>query len=928
MGQPATVILVVTFVAVFSVFQHSVTFVIALDDDRIVREQDSANAHGAPEIDTVEEEITLPKGVSWNFTCKSHQPIMWKGYASSYHWDPVNVAPVDFETDDPDKPYGSVLMLMDASADQVGRYYCINVQSYDEEREDELDDMVAEYLASTVYVYVNDPEQPLVPVHTPVFRVNQYEDFVIPCKPTHPDVEVEMYKDLEGELVETYRYSNTQGYLLSFNRLEDGGSYYCHAKAKPDQRIHFEVVINEHCEFTTTELLRPTSTTTSTSTIITTTTITTTIGTTTKQSRRRRSRAGAPTYDYLDEDAGNETFVGISVGYDNTTDEDRSSATTASSATTTPRYSHVSSHGDKSTYVPLISTITPISEYLTKPTIHSDTKDHVPLGQRIRLVCNVSIRAGVRLDMTWKVPPNLRPAVNGPRLKIGTLKLVPVKNAEHREVASRELIIERATLADDGTYRCEVQDLNGHRNYHSFKLHVRESAEDYVMLREENNLDYIHVRRSVTGRTHPIDIVIEYRAYPANITYFWFKDVEKEITAGHQGKYELSHSDTHVKLRINDPTVYDTGNYTVLVSAGNAEKSHLMAVYVHAIPIVHMESMFVKPNEEVSFQCRSIGYPRPDISFAFIPCLEQPWKNCSIATDKSKNWDGLKYVNLSFSTNNVNHQHPTAFYHNHIDSGSTQYVDPKKHLNSKGYVRHSGLQNMGMVDSCNTEVTAMTSHYLQLNEPYLQMNAEKMERGDTDYLANLGPPEEPAPTAPNYVNGIILPLPPSKCESSFVPQLHESVTNFNTLSTVSEIRNDKDYLKMSRTKSESEESNFDFASFNSDRHSPTIRNNLDTSPPNGSKRHKKRALPEEIPMLDGNRLSSAATNGFNSDSETEQVSPKPRERTSKHNPEPEYMNVKSHKFGGRTSIGDEGAGQEAISNPGYIALSMVDEKRC
>lgn len=122
------------------------------------------------------------------------------------------------------------------------------------------------------------------------------------------------------------------------------------------------------------------------------------------------------------------------------------------------------------------------------------------------------------------------------------------------------------------------------------------------------------------------------------------------------------------------------------------------------------------------------------------------------------------------------------------------------------------------------------------------MNAEKMERGDTDYLANLGPPEEPAPAAPNYVNGIILPLPP-----------------------ISEIRNDKDYLKMSRTKSESEESNFDFASFNSDRHSPTIRNNLDTSPPNGSKRHKKRGLPEEIPMLDGNRLSSTA-NGFNSDS--------------------------------------------------------------
>ncbi|XP_050076574.1 vascular endothelial growth factor receptor 1 isoform X3 [Anopheles maculipalpis] len=1391
---------------------------------------------------------------------------MWKHYAASYDWEPMNVFPQEFTTDDPDKPYGSVLMLTDASADQVGRYYCVDRKLYDEKHgtrheedvaeeeeedphrtlEDEmLDEMVAEYAASAVYVYVDDPENPLVPVHTPVFRVEQYQDFIIPCKPTHPSVEVELYKDLEGDLVEEYQYSNTQGYLLSFNRLEDGGSYYCQVKDKPHHRIHFEIAIDEH---------------------------------------------------YNSEEA--------------------------------------------------------LSEYLPKPAIHSDTKDHVLIGQRIRLVCKLNIRAGVPLDMTWMVPPNLKPAVADARTKIGPLKVKPIKEAEHREIATRELIIEQATLADDGTYRCVVQDMKNHRNYHSFKMQVRDSQQDYVLLNEENNLSEINVRRNANGKTPSIDIVIEYRSYPANITYYWLMD-DDEITAGQDGKYELSHSDTHVKLRINDPKVFDTGNYTVFVMAGNAEKSYRMAVHVYAKPILHMESKFVKPGEEVSFQCRSIGYPRPDISFAFLPCLGVPWTNCSIASSKDTNWDSsspdigsepsarslpggkretqitksrvytiipkqpgvvyCKAINtegsevtqadllISDLTDSItlekeqpketitvgdhvtivcsalvyNHTKNIAFVLNdqelqeadgvrlsysktlyawqaHLDikhitveqegtlycrvktmldtvetrafhmevlepvapmlvsgkinqslsvdlhdplklecdvigtpdpkivwlkdgvpvqpdensnrmqltkttlileylkmedlgmfecraenkmgsiekywkvdvrttvvrksliyvilglflaliiaivlvslfyckkkkevkamkeagivnfeegnlgvynpdlaldeqadllpynteyefpkdrlklgkqlgtgafgvvmkatatrimvnedettvavkmvkkqtdnevmraliselkimvhlgqhlnvvnllgavtkniakrelmviveycrfgnvqnfllkhrpyfidqinqetgeidssidknqlrwskcgyqynSGSTQYVDPKKHLNSKGYVRHSGLQNMGMVDSCNTEVTAMTSvevedlntvnsneplwrsnygmdykgparsvnttdlvcwasqiasgmeylasrkvlhgdlaarnillcddnvvkicdfglarsmyksdnykkkgeaplpfkwlalecisdnvfstysdvwaygivlwelfslgkvpypgmeanqelynklrdgyrmdkpqysnqdiydimlncwnvkpdsrpsfkdlksrfnamlpdemrdHYLELNEPYLQMNAEKVERGDTDYLANLGPPEEPAPAAPNYVNGIILPLPP-----------------------ISEIRNDKDYLKMSRTKSESEESNFDFASFNSDRHSPTTRNNLDTSPPNGSKRHKKRGLPEEIPMLDGSRL-SYPTNGFNSDSETEPVSPKPRERTSKHNPEPEYMNVKNAKFAGRSSndeLGPPGITQEAISNPGYIALSMVDEKRC
>ncbi|EAA10091.3 AGAP008813-PA, partial [Anopheles gambiae str. PEST] len=452
------------------------------------------------------------------------------------------VHPVDFETDDPDKPYGSVLMLTDASAKQVGRYYCINVASYDEEREDELDDMVAEYLASTVYVYVNDPEHPLVPVSSPVFRVQQYDDFVIPCKPTHPEVEVELYNDLEG-------------------------------------------------------------------------------------------------------DAGNGTVVGISFGYDNAT-EDRSTTTATTTTTTTPRYSHEPSYGENSTYVTLPSTT--LTEYLTKPSIHSDTKDHVPLGQRIRLVCKVNIRAGVNLDMIWKVPPNLNPAVRVSRLRmecgdarvrLGSLKLNPVKDAAHREIASRELIIERATMADDGTYRCEVMDVNGHRNYHSFKLHVHDSGDDYVMLREENNLDDINVRRNVNGKTAPIDIVIEYRSYPANITYYWLKDDDIEVMAGHHGKYELTHSETVVKLRINDPSVTDTGNYTLFVLAGNAEKSHRIGVYVYAKPIVHMESKFVKPNEEVSFTCRSIGYPRPEISFMFLPCLEVPWRNCSASRTNKDKWD-------------------------------------------------------------------------------------------------------------------------------------------------------------------------------------------------------------------------------------------------------------------------------------------------
>uniref|UniRef100_A0A182JHL4 receptor protein-tyrosine kinase n=1 Tax=Anopheles atroparvus TaxID=41427 RepID=A0A182JHL4_ANOAO len=1620
----------VILVGVLSVLQRS-ALVSAANNDHIIRDQDSLNAHGAPEIETVEESIVLPKGSAWNFTCKSQEPILWRHYAASHHWEPPNVVVEQYEADDPDKPYGSVLMLTDVSAETVGRYYCVHQKAFKEERdeeleeghveerEEELDELVADYQASTVYVYVDDPEQPLVPIMMPVFSVNQYESFTLPCKPTHPDVEVELYKDLEGDLVEDIGYSMTQGYRLEFNRLEDGGSYYCQAKDKPDHRIHMEVTINEHCEFsapagidrhngsvaprghssfdagdgashvderphndrTTTgnrhrlalllghserwqrgSVVRLTKRSAAEDSERSSETATTTMVTTTTLENIFDYVANTSSYDA----EGTGMFGNFSVPYDALEDDDAANATVAGSPfprydyttadrpTTTPSIAHVYPHVENSSHLPL--PYSPVTEYLLKPSIQSDTRDHIPLGQRIRLVCTVNVRAGIRFEMSW-----ITPAKQNKRVKIGPLNLKPVEGAEYREHGSRELIIEQATLADSGTYRCEVHDQNNHKNYHNYKMTVKESSADYVMLREENNLSDIHVKRKANGRTPPINIVIEYRSFPVNISYYWQKDdyieISEHLIGKYEGKYEVNHTVTHVKLKIVNPTVYETGNYTVHVMAGEAASTHRMGVYIYAKPIVQMDSKFGKSGEDVTFTCRTIGYPRPDISFMFLPCLEAPWKNCSVATSKtSSKWDspspdsvseptarmlpggkgespisksrtytlnanqpGVVYcmatnsegsevtqadllvspladgvtmkqlrpttevitvgdqvvivcsalvynhtneitlelngrelreadgVKMLYSKEmfawqahltieHVTHEHAgdlyckvktvensyeTRAFHMEVldpvapqllsgqsnesisvdlhdalrlecdivgtpeptivwlkdsapveveensnrvqltktaltfeylknedygtyecraenkmgsiekywkvdmrtavvrksllyativlllvliiaivlvslfyckkkkevkamkeagivnfeegnlgvynpelaldeqadllpynseyefpkdrlklgkqlgtgafgvvmkatatrimvnedetivavkmvkkqtdnevmraliselkimvhlgqhlnvvnllgavtkniakrelmviveycrfgnvqnfllkhrpyfidqinqetgeidstidknqlrwskcgyqyNSGTTQhYVDPKKHLNSKGYVRHSGLQNMAMVDSCNTEVTAMTSvevedlntvnsneplwrsnygmdykgparsvnttdlvcwasqiasgmeylasrkvlhgdlaarnillcddnvvkicdfglarsmyksdnykkkgeaplpfkwlalecisdnvfstysdvwaygivlwelfslgkvpypgmeanqelynklrdgyrmdkpqysnqdiydimlncwnvkpdsrpsfkdlksrfnamlpeemqdHYMELNEPYLKMNAEKVERGDTDYLANLGPPEELAPTAPNYVNGIILPLPP-----------------------ISEKRNEKDYLKMSGTKSDSDEDHFDFTSFNSERHSPTIRNNLDTSPPNGSKRHKKRGLPEEIPMLEGgpNRRSAAMANGFNSDSETEAaVGPKPRERTSKHNPEPEYMNVKNHKFGVRASNDElSGPNQEAISNPGYIALSMVDEKR-
>lgn len=192
------------------------------------------------------------------------------------------------------------------------------------------------------------------------------------------------------------------------------------------------------------------------------------------------------------------------------------------------------------------------------------------------------------------------------------------------------------------------------------------------------------------------------------------------------------------------------------------------------------------------------------------------------------------------------------------------------------------------------------------------MNTEKEQRGEPDYLVSLAPPEEMAPAAPpTYVNGIILPLPPSTYLKFLKPK--KPLNRAPPSNTVSD---NPDYLKMTNAKSDSEESQFDFAAFANSQPSPTLKNNLDSSPQQGSKRHKKKGIPEEIPMLRNNGTS------FNSDSETEATSPVPTVRTTKiTQPDHEYANLK------RIQDATTADNNDAFSNPGYVVVNTVNEKR-
>jgi hypothetical protein len=88
---------------------------------------------------------------------------------------------------------------------------------------------------------------------------------------------------------------------------------------------------------------------------------------------------------------------------------------------------------------------------------------------------------------------------------------------------------------------------------------------------------------------------------------------------------------------------------------------------------------------------------------------------CGVNKKKTFCSQGLKYISVAFANDKVtpkNHSYKNidaTHYINCSDGnpyttqpGGKGVVNPAAHLNSKGYVRHSGFQNT-VVDSCNTE---------------------------------------------------------------------------------------------------------------------------------------------------------------------------------------------------------------------------------
>ncbi|XP_065073902.1 vascular endothelial growth factor receptor 1 isoform X8 [Ochlerotatus camptorhynchus] len=479
--------------------------------------RDLLSQHGAPTIESFKPEVELEAGVSYEMTCTANEAIRWLNKRTDMEdIEPPLIVVDQFETNDTNKPFGIKLTIPAASANVVGRYYCIFESIDNSDPDVDLEDVEALYKATSTYIFVKDPSSPLVPVEHTVVFAQQYEDVVIPCKPSSKDGLVELVKDEQEMEIENYKYTESRGYVLRTYRIEDAGLYICRPRASPvEQELHFQMDVME-------------------------------------------------------------------------------------SST---------------------------SEYIQKPRIEVNDSQHIKEGDPIKMTCLLDVADGVKFDIKWKLPDK-RLAVNNSRITISRLSSTPHPERSHYQLGRSVLTINEAVESDTGFYHCEVTDHNSHTNHKAEKIFVLKQADiGIIELYEDNKLEFINITHD-----RDIKIVIRYRS-GVQPEFYWTRDDETEPLLANE-KYSILEDNSKVTMTVKKANIFDTGVYTLHATNGKNYTTYSMKVFVRDKPLVTISPIHARPNQVVTFVCKALGYPTPTMRFAFIPCMGEPWRNCSQSLNK------------------------------------------------------------------------------------------------------------------------------------------------------------------------------------------------------------------------------------------------------------------------------------------------------
>ncbi|XP_046867010.1 vascular endothelial growth factor receptor 3 isoform X5 [Drosophila willistoni] len=158
--------------------------------DETLEEVNCGGEMGQPLITPCKNAIKLDAQTNYTLQCEADEPVEW-----IFNYEVLQAVVPFANTEDPSRPYGLQLLLLEVSFREVGAYYCIKksaVRYGDVQinmKTEDLIESVNSNNASSIYVYVNDPNNLLADT-PPIVKARQYTEVIIPCKPSMPETEV------------------------------------------------------------------------------------------------------------------------------------------------------------------------------------------------------------------------------------------------------------------------------------------------------------------------------------------------------------------------------------------------------------------------------------------------------------------------------------------------------------------------------------------------------------------------------------------------------------------------------------------------------------------------------------------------------------------------------------------------------------------
>ncbi|CAG9799108.1 unnamed protein product [Chironomus riparius] len=194
--------------------------------------------HEAPIIDK-SDSIIIDVNRDETVECKAKVPITWIFERSEKLFDSIKVS----HSEDDEENYHSFLELNSVHVNFVGFYYCVFNASLSSDVTFNYQEKIGIHKASSIYVYVNDPENKLYSSDQYLIFGKQNESLIIPCKPTTPQVKVELVRDGdEGHIAG--EYDPKLGFTVSFMDDEESGFFECRLEDDHEIYNEFQVIIN------------------------------------------------------------------------------------------------------------------------------------------------------------------------------------------------------------------------------------------------------------------------------------------------------------------------------------------------------------------------------------------------------------------------------------------------------------------------------------------------------------------------------------------------------------------------------------------------------------------------------------------------------------------------------------------------------------